>query len=187
MTVAYSPGVYFIYKKLQRSMNKLTISIVFWLAIAGNAVAQITPNQKHTFNALIGGKTSAEVWLVEKDSVVIGEIRYQKGKQPIQLRGLHSKDDTYQLFEFETSGNITGILNGKFEGKAFKGEWFSPITRKSKSLNLKLYQTSVAKQVILSAQNSFGGTYTYSYGKDGTAGILRSEACWKRFSYNRVQ
>ena len=142
------------------------------LFISSTVGAQLTEKLVHRWDAVIGKNTVANIWLVAKDSVLIGEIVYKKSGKPIQLRGTFSKNTGYLLYEFDKNGNISGIMHGSFAGSGSSGEWYSPSTKNHFPLSLKLVsRTSPAKAVVL-IPNNVSGSYAYQASMDGPVGTL---------------
>jgi hypothetical protein len=150
-------------------MKMLMLMFSFFM-MSHSSWAQLPQNTKNTYSAIIGTRTKAAIWLVEKDSIVTGEMQYEKGKSPIVLRGIQSGNEC-RILEFDKTGNITGIITGRLKGKSFTGEWFSPQTRKSFPMNLSLKQSAVLPKSSVK-KIKIEGTYTYGYGKDGPQGYL---------------
>ena len=145
--------------------------IAVLLAATGPASAQLQKNKQYSVQALIGKSTKAQLWLIQTDDIIVGEIEYSKGKKPIALRGTE-EDGQFRILEFSPDGTITGIITGKLEKNQFTGEWFSPKSRKSLAIGFRLQQPTNVKRASLLKPSYAGGTYTYSYGKDAHQGYL---------------
>jgi len=102
--------------------------------------------------------------------IIIGEITYlnTKSKIPIKIIGTVEEDNSYRILEFESNGNISGIITGKPNEKELNGNWFSPKSRKSLNLklsNLTKKQITISQNVIISKAN-----YHYAYSEKGSQG-----------------
>lgn len=106
------------------------------------------------------------------EKLIAGEITYlnSKSKKPIKILGTVEKDKSYRLMEFETGGNITGVITGEPGQQTFDGSWFSPKTRKEFSLHLEKKDTSIVTQMIEPNLNEMYGKYHYQYGMEGYSG-----------------
>jgi hypothetical protein len=109
---------------------------------------------------------------VEGD-VVTGSLQYlaTKKQEPITLIG-SVENGEFRLLEFETNGNITGIISGKREGQTFVGDWFSPTTRKTRKMELTKVDTTLPTKSTAALPADLGGSYSYAYGAEGPQGTL---------------
>jgi hypothetical protein len=112
---------------------------------------------------------------VIEDSVVIGEITYlnTSTKTPIKLLGTVQANNEYRLLEFDSSGNITGIIVGLPTNNHFNGSWFSPKTHKELSLTLTKKDTTQTLQNVHANAADVFGSYHYQYGTEGYQGDLQ--------------
>lgn len=110
---------------------------------------------------------------VEGD-VVEGELVYlnTKEKKPIRIIGTVEEDKSLRLLEFESSGNITGILTGTPEAGIFEGSWFSPKTRKELTMQLQRVDTVIPARNIIQLPAAPEGSYVYQYSEEGQQGVL---------------
>lgn len=109
------------------------------------------------------------------NNLVIGEITYMntRDKQPIKLIGTVEENKIYRLFEFDETGNITGIIEGTPTQKIFNGSWFSPSTKKELEMNLLPKDTLIYSASIMPEPNLVFGDYHYQYGKNGYNGHFK--------------
>lgn len=156
---------------------------IFLVLVSLPSISQVKDGTVYSWDATIGKQTKASIWFEKRDSVVVGEITYTKTNKPIKLRGILTKEDGYRLLEFESSGNVTGIITGNFKDSSFSGDWLSPKTRKELSLVLKLKSSFVAPKAVTSIPKVYDGTYRYGYSKDGPQGYLAV----KRINANTAQ
>jgi hypothetical protein len=107
-----------------------------------------------------------------EDDLVIGEITYlnTSTKTPIKLLGTIQADKEYRLLEFDSSGNITGVIVGSPNDKQFNGSWFSPKTHKELSLTLTKKDTTLSLENIHANTADIFGSYHYQYGTEGFQG-----------------
>jgi hypothetical protein len=112
-------------------------------------------------------------------NLVVGEIIYlnTKNKTPIALLGTIEEDKNYRLLEFDSTGNITGVIDGKPSGKIFNGSWVSPKTRKELTMNLSSKDTLLRSPDNKPVEGQVLGNYHYRYGEKGYTG---------NFEINRV-
>jgi hypothetical protein len=106
------------------------------------------------------------------DNLIVGEITYLNSisKKPIKILGTVENDKSYRVLEFESGGNITGVIYGKPGQQTFDGSWFSPKTRKEVSLHLEKKDTSIVTQTIEPNLDEISGKYHYQYAKEGSSG-----------------
>lgn len=106
------------------------------------------------------------------ENLIFGEIVYlnTKDKKPIRIIGTIEEDRSYRILEFESNGNISGILTGLPKGNLFIGRWFSPKTRKELTLNLALSDSTIKTISIETRQENIFGDYYYQYSEAGYQG-----------------
>ncbi|VXB71319.1 conserved hypothetical protein [Flavobacterium sp. 9AF] len=113
-----------------------------------------------------------------EDNIVVGEILYlnTKEKKPIKIIGNLLEDDNFRLLEFDSSGNITGIITATVSSEnRFVGEWFSPKSRKNYPLDLTIKDTTVVIPEIKVKDKKIFGTYRYAYSEAGSQGEFSIE------------
>lgn len=120
----------------------------------------------------INGKTSVFIHYQIDGNIIAGEITYlnTKEKNPIKLLGTIEPDKSYRLLEFDKTGNITGIITGIPASNEFKGNWFSPKTRKEFSLEVKRKDTLISSNSIQPGISDIFGDYHYQYSASGYQG-----------------
>jgi hypothetical protein len=120
----------------------------------------------------LNGKTPIFIHYKLDSNVIIGEITYlnTRDKRPIKLLGTVEDDKSYRLLEFDKTGNITGVIEGKPAEKSFNGLWVSPKTKKELSMSLSITDTSVSTADIKPDENQIFGSYHYQYGENGYNG-----------------
>ncbi len=134
-----------------------------------------TNNNETNWMGQLNGKVPVFLHYSEQNNdIIAGEITYlnTKDKLPIRVFGSKDQDGNLRLLEFESSGNISGIITGKPDGKVFKGEWFSPKTRKVLTLALQAKDTVVASLHMEADMNKVAGRYYYAYGEEGPEGSV---------------
>lgn len=150
-------------------MKHITYIFLFLITICNqniNAQNLTEINWTGTLN----NKTAINLKYSISGEIIIGEITYlnTKNKTPIKVIGTIEEDKSYRILEFESNGNITGIITGKPNEKEFNGNWFSPKSRKSLTLNLTnptKKQITISQNVIISNAN-----YHYGYSEKGPQG-----------------
>lgn len=137
-----------------------------------SASNQINGGKEICWEGTLNGKTPLFIHYQLDSTVIIGEITYlnTKDKLPITLLGTIEEDKTYRLLEFDTKGNITGVIEGKSTGKEFTGFWISPISDKQFSLKLTLRDSLIASPNIKANNSQIFGSYHYQYGEKGYNG-----------------
>ena len=120
----------------------------------------------------LNGKTPIFIHYQLDSNLVIGEITYlnTKDKQPIKLLGTIEDDKSYRLLEFDATGNITGIIEGKPTNKSFNGLWFSPKTKKELAMTLSQKDTLIVSPNLKPDETQTFGNYHYQYGENGYNG-----------------
>jgi hypothetical protein len=174
-SIAFVSGSTLLYAAKRLNIHIMNIRCLFLFCCSllfCAARAQLKPGTLYTWTGTIGKATNVSFWFAERDSVVVGAITYKRSGKPIALRGFHTQDTEYRLMEFGTDGAITGVLTGTAKGNGFTGEWFSPKTRRSHPLQLKLQQAAVPRKPVVLPAKSVSGTYAYSYSEDGPQGLL---------------
>lgn len=127
----------------------------------------------YSYIGTLGSSIQASVMFTTyKNKIAKGEIAYLKSKpkQSIPIVGI-IKDDIISFYEFGKQGEITGILNGKFDDKKFIGKWTSPKTMKSMNLDLKSNSDSKIYDISITNHNIIFGTYQYSF-PDNAGGVM---------------
>lgn len=147
----------------------LTITV---LSLYLNTFSQ-TSNGIYAWEGTINNKIPVFLWATTRGDVLFGEIVYKNIGKPIKLRGTIEKDNSFRVFEFEPSGNITGIITGMQENNNFNGEWFSPKTRDEFKLILKLKDTSLTAIDTTTTAKKYSGIYTYGFSDAGHQGYLK--------------
>lgn len=118
------------------------------------------------------GKTPVFIHYQLDSNLIIGEIIYlkTKNKLPITLLGTVKDDKSYRLLEFDNTGNITGVIEGKPTEKSFDGLWFSPKTKKELLMKLYSKDTSINSPNTNPDRSRIFGNYHYQYGNKGYNG-----------------
>jgi hypothetical protein len=118
-------------------------------------------------------------------NVVVGEITYlkTKNKRPIKLVGTIEEGNQFCLFEFDTAGNVTGIITGTPTTIGFDGNWFSPKTRKTFNLKLNKSSQKLKSVAIGAGKSDLFGNYHFQFGADGYQGDLKI----KKLKGNKVE
>lgn len=131
-----------------------------------------TNGQDISWEGSLNEKTPVFIHYQIKDKLVVGEITYlnTKNKKPIPLIGEIEEDGNFRLLEFETNGNITGIIVGVPKEQEFNGSWFSPLSRKELKLKLSKKDTSIISTEIETNISDIYGDYHYEYGEKGFQG-----------------
>ncbi len=120
----------------------------------------------------LNGKTPVFVHYQLDSNLIIGEITYlnTKHKLPIKLLGTIEEDKSYRLLEFDNTGNITGVIEGKPTEEKFDGLWVSPKTKKELSMKLSSKDTLISSPNIKPDESQLFGNYHYQYGDKGYNG-----------------
>lgn len=146
---------------------------IFFALIAFNLKAQNVTEL--TWTGTLNDKIPISLSYSISDGVITGEIIYlnTKNKTPIKVIGTVEDDKSYRILEFEKDGNISGIITGKPTETVFIGDWFSPKSRKSLSLNLtnpKKQQKKISRNTVIT-----NASYHYGYSEKGSQGDFEIE------------
>jgi hypothetical protein len=120
----------------------------------------------------LNGKTPVFIHYQLDSNLIIGEITYlnTKDKLPIKLLGTLEDDKSYRLLEFDNTGNITGVIEGKPTDKSFNGLWISPKTKKELAMTLSQKDTLIVSPNLKPDETQIFGNYHYQYGENGYNG-----------------
>jgi hypothetical protein len=120
----------------------------------------------------LSGKTPVFVHYQLDSNLIIGQITYlnTKYKLPITLLGTIKNKNTYRLLEFDNTGNITGIIEGKPTEKDFNGNWVSPKSKKELTITLTRKDTLIVSPGVQPDKSQIFGNYHYQYGENGFNG-----------------
>lgn len=134
-------------------------------------------NETHSQNDIcwigtLNGNTPVFIHYQLDSNLIIGEITYlrTKDKLPIRLLGTIEEDKSYRLLEFDETGNITGVIEGKPTERTFNGIWVSPKSKKEITLSLSSKDTVIKSPSIKPDGNQIFGDYHYQYGPSGYNG-----------------
>jgi hypothetical protein len=137
------------------------------------ARAQSRPDLYY-WTGTINGKIPIFMWLVERDSLLVGEMVYTqtKTRTPIKLTGF--VDPAYpeiRVDEFQPDGMITGIITISKLDSSTSGTWFSPKSRREFTIELHRKDTLLKLDSSLQPAG-ISGIYSYAYGKEGHQGVI---------------
>ncbi len=104
-----------------------------------------------------------------KDGDIAGEIIYLNtaGKKPISVCGSIKEDKSYDLYEYEKNGNVTGTIACSVTGEKLTGSWYAGRSGKEYKLNLSMKDTLIGTP---NYATDISGSYYYQYGEDGYQG-----------------
>ena len=146
-------------------------------ATVSGSPSTITDTKSHSGKEIcwagtLNEKTSVFIHYQLDSNLIVGEITYlnTKDKQPITLLGTIEDDKSYRLLEFDKTGNITGVIEGKPADKSFDGLWVSPKTSKQLSMKLSLKDTLINSPDIKADESQIFGNYHYQFGDKGYNG-----------------
>lgn len=145
-----------------------------------------------SFVGTINKNISVSLHYQKTANVIYGEITYLKSKanKPIRIIGQEEADHTFRILEFESNGNITGVMYGNIKDGTISGRWYSPTSNKDYELALKANANEqIPSKSIELKDEDLSGIYYYQYGKDGYLGsfqISRIEKNQYCFSINSV-
>jgi len=103
-----------------------------------------------------------------QDGDIAGEMIYLNtaAKKPIQVCGTVKEDNSYDLYEYEKNGNVTGTMACTTNGEKLTGRWYAGRTGKEYKLNLSKKDTLIKTPPY----TDISGNYRYQYGEDGYQG-----------------
>lgn len=141
---------------------------------ASSEAKRVESKNQFSWTGLINNKIPVFLHYSVVGELIVGEIYYlnTKSRKPIQVIGSIEEDKSYRLLEFESNGNISGIIKGTPEGSRFDGSWFSPKARRAFSLNLKTKDSTVNPVDLRPADNDIFGDYHYQYSEAGYHGDM---------------
>ena len=104
-----------------------------------------------------------------QDGDIAGEILYLNtaGKKPIQICGTIKEDKSFDLYEFEKNGNVTGTISCTATDEKLTGSWYAGRSGKEYKLNLVKKDTLIETKPFTT---DISGYYRYQYGEDGYQG-----------------
>jgi len=162
----------------------LSCALFIWGCQSNGGTATQTatnPNSGlHYWTGLIGKNIPATLSYYVKDGIINGELIYTGAKNPAPIKVLGMKNEnTFQLYEFEKDGNITGTWFGNdVTNNVFEGSWFSPTSRKEMKIHLEALDGGKFNDTIRTPQ-AIDGTYQYSLGKEGAVGNMEIHSLGK--------
>ena len=120
----------------------------------------------------LNGKTPVFIHYQLDSNLIIGEITYlnTKDKLPINPLGTIQDNKSYRLLEFDYTGNITGVIEGKPTEKSFNGLWVSPKAKKELAMTLSQKDTLIVSPNLKPDETQIFGNYHYQYGENGYNG-----------------
>jgi len=129
--------------------------------------------KKYSAIGTINKKIPVELNFTVSNHIVSGEIRYlnTKSKLPIRILGHMDAENKYVLNEYGKDGVISGIINGKMNGRKLNGSWNPIKSRDSYILDLNLKDNSKVKQAVFEPA-TLEGNYAYQYGDKGYQGSI---------------
>jgi hypothetical protein len=103
------------------------------------------------------------------DGDIAGEMIYLNtaAKKPISVCGNIKDDGSYDLYEYEKNGNVTGTIACTATGGKLTGSWYAGRSGKEYKLNLSKKDTVIATSLYGA---DISGNYRYQYGEDGYQG-----------------
>ncbi|HMI78439.1 MAG TPA: hypothetical protein VK484_06575 [Ferruginibacter sp.] len=129
-------------------------------------------NNDICWTGTLNGKTPVFIHYQLDSNLIVGEITYlnTKDRLPITLLGTIEDDKSYRLLEFDKTGHITGIIEGKPTEQKFNGIWVSPKSKKELAMALSLKDTLLISPNIKPDESAVFGNYHYQYGENGYSG-----------------
>ncbi|PQA97171.1 hypothetical protein B0A69_03800 [Chryseobacterium shigense] len=155
-------------------LKKITFMICFATGICN--AQQKNTDANYSFSGLINQKIPVELTMSASKNVVLGNIRYVKTKEkkPIKIIGTLDSGNHYHLEEFESDGNISGIIDAELKNGKLAGSWSSTKSDAVYPITLDI-QTKVHPEHVMFSpvpSDRFEGTYTYQYGENGYQGSI---------------
>ena len=104
--------------------------------------------------------------------LIIGELSYLNGlnNEPLKVIGTIDQNKEYRVLQFEPDGNISAILTGRPDGKAFKGRLFLTSSNQEQQFNFSRKDTAVVESELMPEAGEIFGNYYYKYSEDGFQG-----------------
>ncbi|MET0394243.1 MAG: hypothetical protein ABW019_13945 [Chitinophagaceae bacterium] len=142
----------------------------------GTAPALLAKNPAYEtcWSGTLNGNIPVFVHYHVDSNLVIGKIIYlnTKERQPIPLIGTIEEDRHYRLLEFDSTGHISGIIDGRPGSEGFSGTWISPVTKKEFPVSLLPADTLIQSPDTRADEDQIPGSYHYRYGETGYSGEL---------------
>jgi hypothetical protein len=116
------------------------------------------------------------LWLSQKDGFLTGEVVYTKSGKPIKVAG-KVDGDYFTVYEFDKSGNITGIFSLQVKGDSLSGTWYSP--QNGKNYDFKSTKAQSVRNIdidsLFTPKPAPLGRYRYSFGEEKGYGEFTCE------------
>ncbi len=135
----------------------------------GSQTTKVQPPAEIVWQGTLNNKIPVLFHYSIQDADIAGEIIYLNtaGKKPISVCGNIKDDGSYDLYEYEKNGNVTGTIACKVTDQNLTGSWYAGRTGKEYKLNLSKKDTIIE---IWPFTNDISGSYHYQYGEDGYQG-----------------
>jgi len=161
----------------QKEKNRVTETI----DTAGSQTIEVQPAAEIVWQGTLNNKIPVLLHYSIQDGDIAGEMIYLNtvAKKPISVCGNIKDDGSYDLYEYEKNGNVTGTMACTATGEKLTGSWYAGRTGKEYKLSLTKKDTLIATPPYTP---DISGSYRYQYGEDGYQGDFDV----KRIGNNKV-
>ncbi len=110
--------------KINSTLFCLMLLIVS-IGFIGNNTAQGQSITK-AYTGYIDGKYEIKMNLTQKGTEISGDYYYTKIGTPLKLKGVIDNSNSFNLYEFNNDGNMTGVFIGTINNSQITGDWSKP-------------------------------------------------------------
>jgi len=133
------------------------------------------------FKGKMNSKIPVFLWVIEKQDVIIGEVRYVRASNKgIKLIG-NPYNNGYELTEYLSDGTVSGVWRGKIDNNSFLGTWNSGNGSKEYCFEVNKADTLIHVDTSI-IDGNYAGQYRYRNGNEGSEGSVLIEKNGDRYS-----
>ena len=161
--------------------------LMFTLGMSAQTIVE-----RVAFQATLNGKIPVRVaFEVDAEKTAAGEIYYPKAKNPapILIVGYKMPDGDYYLREFNSKGEVTGIVHVERKAGKFSGYWTNPRTEEGlRFTNLRTiaFPKACGGKLLPEDPAHIGREYRYSFYHTGMKEMMGGTATFKGAGKNRI-
>ncbi len=165
--------------------------LVFMLLFSLTMGAQ-TIVERVAFQAMLNGKIPVRVaFEVDAEKNAAGEIYYPKAKNPapILIVGYKMPEGDYFLREFNSKGEVTGVLNVERKAGKVSGYWTHPRTEEGmRFTNVRTitFPKACGGKLLPEDPGHIGREYRYSFYHTGLREMMGGTATFRGAGKNRI-
>ena len=165
----------------------LMMMLMFTLGMSAQTIVE-----RVAFQATLNGKIPVRVaFEVDAEKTAAGEIYYPKAKNPapILIVGYKMPDGDYYLREFNSKGEVTGIVHVERKAGKYSGYWTNPRTEEGlRFTNLRTiaFPKACGGKLLPEDPAHIGREYRYSFYHTGMKEMMGGTATFKGAGKNRI-